>query len=80
MPKIRKPPPRGILDYLIERYRDGRISAADFIELKRWLRHANLGCLLRVRFTSGYATIRELSRQPIARKDCYRTFLLAADE
>ena len=37
MPKIRKPPPRGILDHLIERCRDGRISAADFIELKRWL-------------------------------------------
>src|SRR5579863_8117223 len=37
MPKIGKPPPRGILDHLIERYRDGRISASDFVELKHWL-------------------------------------------
>lgn len=37
MPKIRKPPPRGILDHLIDRYRSGRISAADFTELKHWL-------------------------------------------
>ena len=37
MPKIRKPPPRGILDHLIARYRDGRISVADFLELKHWL-------------------------------------------
>jgi hypothetical protein len=37
MPKIRKPPPRGILDHLIARYREGRISSADFIELKHWL-------------------------------------------
>jgi hypothetical protein len=37
MPKIRKPPPRGILDHLIDRYRKGRISAADFVELKHWL-------------------------------------------
>lgn len=37
MPKIRKPPPRGIMDHLIDRYRKGRISAADFAELKHWL-------------------------------------------
>lgn len=37
MPKIRKPPPAGILDHLIQRYRDGRIEAADFMELKHWL-------------------------------------------
>jgi len=35
--KIKKPPPSGILDHLVKRFRDGRISAADFIELKRWL-------------------------------------------
>ena len=37
MPKIRKPPPAGILDHLLERFRDGRIAAADFVGLKRWL-------------------------------------------
>jgi hypothetical protein len=31
------PPPRGILDHLIARCRDGRISGSDFLELKRWL-------------------------------------------
>jgi len=37
MPKIKKPPPRGILDHLTERYREGRIAATDFLELKHWL-------------------------------------------
>jgi hypothetical protein len=37
MPKIRKPPPAGILDHLIQRYREGRIDASDFMELKHWL-------------------------------------------
>lgn len=37
MPKIRKPPPAGILDHLIQRYREGRIEASDFMELKHWL-------------------------------------------
>ncbi len=37
MPKIRKPPPRGILDHLVERFRGGRISSKDFLELKHWL-------------------------------------------
>jgi len=37
MPRLRKPPPRGILDHLIQRYRDGRITAADFLELKHWI-------------------------------------------
>ena len=37
MPKIRKPPPKGILDHLVERFREGRISSSDFLELKRWL-------------------------------------------
>lgn len=37
MPKIRKPPPRGILDHLIRRYREGRIADSDFLELKHWL-------------------------------------------
>ncbi len=37
MPKIKKPPPRGILDHLTERYRNGRISSGDFLELKHWL-------------------------------------------
>jgi len=37
MPKIRKPPPSGILNHLIERYRQGRIEAGDLLELKSWL-------------------------------------------
>lgn len=37
MPKIQKPPPRGILDHLLERFRDGRVPAEDFVELKHWL-------------------------------------------
>lgn len=37
MPKLRKPPPLGVLDHLIARYREGRIAAADFLELKHWL-------------------------------------------
>lgn len=37
MPKIRKPPPAGILHHLIERFREGRISIEDFAELKHWL-------------------------------------------
>jgi hypothetical protein len=37
MPKIRKPPPPGILNHLVKRYREGRIAAADFLELKHWL-------------------------------------------
>lgn len=37
MPKIRKPPPRGILDHLLKRFREGRISIADLTELKHWL-------------------------------------------
>ena len=37
MPKIQKPPPPGILDHLIERFREGRISVEDFTELKHWL-------------------------------------------
>ena len=37
MPKIEKPPPKGILDHLVKRFREGRISSADFLELKHWL-------------------------------------------
>ncbi len=37
MPKIKKPPPPGILDHLTKRYREGRISSADFLALKHWL-------------------------------------------
>lgn len=37
MPKIKRPPPKGILDHLVERFRDGRISSSDFLELKHWL-------------------------------------------
>ena len=37
MPKIRRPPPAGILAHLIERYRNGRVSSEDFIALKHWL-------------------------------------------
>lgn len=35
--KIKKPPPPGILNHLIDRYREGRISSTDFLELKHWL-------------------------------------------
>lgn len=37
MPRLRRPPPPGILNHLIERFRDGRISVEDFTELKHWL-------------------------------------------
>jgi hypothetical protein len=37
MPRLRKPPPPGILNHLLQRYRDGRISSVDFLELKHWL-------------------------------------------
>ena len=37
MPKIRKPPPPAILDHLLQRFREGRIAAEDFTELKRRL-------------------------------------------
>jgi len=37
MPKIRKPPPRGILDHLLKRFLEGRIPIKAFKELKHWL-------------------------------------------
>lgn len=37
MPKIKKPPPPGILNHLFKRYAEGRISDSDFLELKHWL-------------------------------------------
>jgi hypothetical protein len=37
MPKIKRPPPRGILNHLIQRYRERRIEESDFLELKHWL-------------------------------------------
>lgn len=37
MPKIKKPPPKGVLDRLVKRFREGRISSSDFLELKPWL-------------------------------------------
>ena len=37
MPKIKKPTPRGILDHLVQRYREGRIADTDFLDLKQWL-------------------------------------------
>ena len=37
MPKIKKPPPPGILNHLIQRYREGRIQESDILELKHWL-------------------------------------------
>jgi hypothetical protein len=36
MPKI-KLPPEGSLDHLVKRFREGRISSSDFLELKHWL-------------------------------------------
>jgi len=35
--KIKKPPPRGIMEHLVQRFRDGRITETDFVELKHWL-------------------------------------------
>ena len=36
MPKIKKPPPPGILKHLIKRYLEGGgVTAADFLELKQ---------------------------------------------
>ena len=40
MPKFRRPPPPGILNHLLEKFRDGRIAATDFIGLKHWLEGA----------------------------------------
>ena len=37
MPKLQKPPPPGILNHLTQRFREGRISVVDFVELKHWL-------------------------------------------
>jgi hypothetical protein len=37
MPKIKKPPPKRILDHLIKRYHEGRIRSSDLLELKRWM-------------------------------------------
>jgi hypothetical protein len=37
MAKIKKPPPKGILNHLVQRFREGRISSSDFLELKHWL-------------------------------------------
>ena len=37
MPKIRRPPPPGVLDHLTRRFREGRITAGEFVELKHWL-------------------------------------------
>ena len=37
MPRLRRPPPPGITQHLVDRFRDGRIQAADFLELKHWL-------------------------------------------
>src|SRR5437867_33777 len=37
MPKIKKSPPPGIMNHLIKRYREDRISSADFLELKHWM-------------------------------------------
>ena len=37
MPKIKRPPPKGILDHLLRRYHDGRIAESDLLELRRWV-------------------------------------------
>ena len=36
MPKIRQPPPY-FMDHLVQRFREGRISVADFEALRDWL-------------------------------------------
>jgi hypothetical protein len=35
--KIKRPPPQGVLNHLVQRLRDGRIAASDFLDLKHWL-------------------------------------------
>lgn len=37
MPRIKRPPPAGILNHLIQRFLEGRIQKEDFLELKHWL-------------------------------------------
>ena len=37
MPKVRRPPPAGIMSHLLQRFRDGRVGIEDFTELKHWL-------------------------------------------
>src|SRR5258708_23464593 len=37
MPRLRRPPPSQIMDHLALRFREGRISVADFDELHDWL-------------------------------------------
>jgi hypothetical protein len=37
MPKLRGPPPPGIMKHLVVRFRDGRIHETDFLGLKHWL-------------------------------------------
>lgn len=37
MPKIKRPPPPGILSHLLKRYREGRIQDSDLLELKHWM-------------------------------------------
>jgi hypothetical protein len=36
MPKIKKPPPPYFMKHLLERFREGRIQAADFDALQNW--------------------------------------------
>ena len=48
MPKIKKPPPAGILDNLVRRCREGRVSSAGFLELK-WHKRFKPGTLAGVR-------------------------------
>lgn len=35
--KIKRPPPAGILNHLLKRYREGRIRDSDLLELKHWM-------------------------------------------
>jgi len=37
MPKIKKPPPPYFMKHLQDRFREGRIKAADFSALQNWL-------------------------------------------
>jgi hypothetical protein len=37
MAKIKKPPPHYFMEHLVERFREGRISVADFDALHDWL-------------------------------------------
>jgi hypothetical protein len=37
MTKLRTPLPQRAMDHLVQRFKEGRIAASDFLELKHWV-------------------------------------------